>query len=524
MRRRYELEGLSSASEEQFVVVRSQERTTCLPLTALMTDEKAAKQQLARNGIVLVGSAEWRKFMERVNYLDEFPTSPLIEHVGWNGSDFALPDGSVSSAEDENIPSIVPAVEGKCRVGGKFKRWRSDVAGALAGQHVASFVLMAVFMPPLPKLSERRGNVGFEIVGPPGTGKSTLLYIASSAMGGSGQDGGGHYWLTLDTTYNALEDAMRVHSDLLMIMDEANLLAADQTAKARAEIFKAFAFKVAGGTVKSRFGATHEAGYRLGFVISSNEPLASLVGRTSEGARAAADRLITVPVDKARPYGVFDHLPEGFESSSAFAQQLLRTAEHNHGHAIRKYLRGLLDAKLEEERLLRKQINRLVAKFRKKARVNLNNGSQVRVADAFGLVFAAGKLAQKFGVLPTSIKAGSAALACYQMHLADRAEIVTRPFAERLATLVEDDRIARLNADPKVRRSAIGVLNDSKRNRELLILPEHIQSIFPDWDQLRRSHEVQELLKRDGSHLTVKRKVGKRKAQRYYCFRVTSLP
>lgn len=525
MGRLYQLEGLSSTSGERFVHVRGEGGEVCLSLADLMLDEKAAKQQLARNGILIVGAAEWRKFVEKVNFQSEFPISPLIENGGWNGSAFALPDNSVFSKGGQNIASAITAVDGKCDQRGRFKAWRRQVAKPFAGQHLASFILMAVFMPPLLKLSEHRGNVGFEIVGPKGTGKSTLLYLASSAMGGLSQDEAGHYWLTLDTTYNALEDAMRVHSDLLMIMDEGNLLAADQTPKFRAEIFKAFAFKAASGTVKSRFGATHETGYRLGFVISSNEPLASLVGQSSEGARAAADRLITIPVDKSRPYGVFDHLPDGFDSSSAFAQHLLRWAEKHHGHAIRRYLDELVKAKAEDEASLRNNISRSIAKFRKKAGVDLNNGSQVRVADAFGLVFAAGELAQRFGVLPVGIKTGAAALNCYLLHLAHRGEIEPRPFAERLANLIaDDDRVVRVDAGQKVPRSAVGLLNQGKRKCELLIAPANIRSVFPDWDQIRRSPEVKTYLKEDGNHHTVKRKVGKDAARRYFCFRVDTSP
>jgi hypothetical protein len=309
-----------------------------------------------------------------------------------------------------------------------------------------------------------------------------------------------------------------------MIMDEANLLAADQTPKIRADIFKAFAFKAASGTVKSRFGATDETGYRLGFVISSNEPLASLVGQSYENAIAAADRLITIPVDDSRPNGVFDCLPEGFDSSSAFAQHLLRSAEKHHGHAIRRFLEKLIKAKVANEASLRKTISRSIAKFRAKAFVDLNNGSQVRVADAFGLVFAAGELAQSFGVLPKSIKTGAAALSCYRLHLSHRGEVDFRPFADRLAALAADDRVARLDAGKKVPSAAVGFLNQSKRKCELLISPENILSVFPDWDQIRRSSDVSRYLQRDGPHHMVKRKVGKEKARRYFCFRISSSP
>ena len=73
-------------------------------------------------------------------------------------------------------------------------------------------------------LTSRVGSFGFELVGEKGIGKSTLQYLMSSVLGGAIQGADGNYWVTLDTTVNALEDTMAEHSDLPIIFDEAGLL------------------------------------------------------------------------------------------------------------------------------------------------------------------------------------------------------------------------------------------------------------------------------------------------------------
>ena len=81
----YQLDGLSSPSGERFVLVRSEGTEVCLSLAALMLDEKAAKYQLARNGIVLVGAAEWRKLLAvRVNQPVKLRCHCLHAHTAAN--------------------------------------------------------------------------------------------------------------------------------------------------------------------------------------------------------------------------------------------------------------------------------------------------------------------------------------------------------------------------------------------------------------------------------------------------------
>ncbi len=514
-----QVEGITGPSGARYVLIQNEEQAACLSLAAFVTDEKYAKRALLDQGIVVVAASDWRKLMEKVGAVRDFPPGPIIEKIGWNEANFALPDGSVLPASESNAPIAIELSARKCAKAGKFKKWYRYVALPLQGQHLATFLLMSAFAAPLLRLTNRVGNFGFEIVGKKGTGKSTLQFLVSSALGGVGQGSNGHYWVTLDTTYNALEKTMKHHSDMPIIMDEANLFAADATPRTRAGLFQALAFKLGSGSLKSRYGEFQEADYRLIFITSSNEPLATLLGQSTESARAAADRLLTLHLDDARQYGVFDFLPKGYASSSQFAQDLMRAADANHGHAIKRFLARLVAETTSDEGALRDKIQGYIDRFCEKAAVDKNDGSEVRVASAFGLVFAAGKLAQEYDVLPHELRPKAAALTSFRLHV-DGAQATVRPFAQRLGMLVSDERIAKLKKQGPTRSGALGFKSTRRSQPELLIPSANIEAFFPDWPRIKNTREVKLHLVMDDKRLTVKRRIGDGRPQRVHCFKL----
>ena len=511
--------GIRGPSGTKYILIESEGVAACIPLNNFV-EERAAKRELVDQGIPIIGQNRWRKLLDKVSDVIDFPYAPVIEKVGWNASHFALPDGSVFPCDEgARAPTSIDIVRGKCDKLGTLKQWRNQVSKPLKKQPFATFLLMTAFMPPILELSSRYGNIGFEIVGGKGTGKSTLQYLVASAYGDIRQSTRGHYWTTLDTTFNGLEAAMKSHADLLIIMDEANLLAADAAPKVRSDLFKALAFKLGSGSIKDRYNQSAETDYRLGFIISSNEPLAQLLGQGSESARAAADRLLTLPVGADKKHGIFDVLPHRYSSGSAFAQALLAAAEKNHGHAMPRYLSCLVEAKKQDEGSLRKDIQAYLEDFRKHAGVNLNDGSAVRVADAFGLVYAAGALAKKYGVLHKRLKPGAAALHCYRLHIEQMVDPQIA-FIDRLRLVAEDDRILTISATMPIEAEAIGYIHNYKGTEELLVQPKMIETVFPDWQAIKDSAEVRRTLKVDGKHMQAKRKIGQHKRSRMYCFKL----
>jgi len=110
--------------------------------------------------------------------------------------------------------------------------------------------------------------------------------------------------------------------------------------------------------------------------------------------------VLTIPIADDRPHGIFDRIPEGMDGHG-YVTQLLNAAHTNFGHAMPKFIKKPVKAAAKDRDTVIEQINRHIAHFRKRAGVDVNNGAEVRVADAFGLVYAAGRLAKDYEVLPS---------------------------------------------------------------------------------------------------------------------------
>lgn len=520
------VEGFTAPSGREWILAIDGERRGWVPRRAFHGGARDAIDQLGRQNVVIIGASRLKALIDRVAALSVFPTHQLIENIGWNGCHFALPDGTVFSPEN-SVPGevIFDRLYNRCAKRGTLRKWKRRVATPLAGQNIATFVLSLAFAAPILKLTNRVGNFGFELVGPKGTGKSTFQQIMSSVLGGAIQGEDGHYWTSFDATPGGLEQAMASHSDLPMILEEANLYIAGESPRVRGEHFKALAFRLGGGFDKRRYGHGAAGEFRFVYLTSSNEPLAELIGRDSEAARAAADRLITIPIPADRPHGLFDSIPDGFTSGSDFARTLIAAADLNHGHAIRRFLRRLVNARATNEGRLKSDIAALIARFCEKAEVDTTDGSAMRVAEAFGIVYAAGEVARRYGALPQRLRCGPAVLACYRLHLAKDAHI--QSFASILAEITERDDVIDLGKgkvtgiDPIVLASAPAFVRERGGKRELWIRPSRINALIPRWDSMRRDPEVDALIKREGQHKKVKRPLGPGGSEdRVYCFRL----
>ncbi|QYE35244.1 DUF927 domain-containing protein [Polymorphobacter sp. PAMC 29334] len=505
--------GWATASGGRWVELTRGSSTAWVKESEFVGTQTAVWKRLADQGVSVLGKKTCDQVLAKVAALDFCHVRPLIEHSGWSGACFAFPDATVFAPEGVHDAVVVfDPLQDKCAKKGTLKGWKRHVAVKMTGQPIPMFMLMLTFMPPLLQLSDRPDNFGFELVGPGGTGKTTLQLAMSSIFGGTGRGGGGSYWITFDTTLNALEDQMAVHSDLPLIIEEANLYMAGSSAAKRAEAFKAFVFKMSGGKQKGRLGAAPTRDYRFSYLSSSNEPLAELIGQASDVAKAAGDRLITLRVGSNRPYGVFEFLPTGIGSASELAGELTAGAAAHHGTSGRRFLAELVRARATDEAELQKVIRGCVSKFARHAGIDLNNGSEVRVAEAFGLVYAAGRLAQKYGALPKKWKCGPAVLACYRQHKHDQRP--SRSFTDRLSDLAaaaDTVHLGRAGERPSragIAKANVLVLHRSS-GRELLIRPVGIAAAFPNWRDLKGRADVTAILNNDKGHLTTKRKLHK---------------
>jgi len=281
------------------------------------------------------------------------------------------------------------------------------------------------------------------------------------------------------------------------------------------------------GNTKARFGSPHQDGFRFLYVTSANEPFNSLLGATHRDvANAATDRLMSIVVPPGDA-GVFGPLSSHYETYGQFTRSLEAAMAEQHGTAMAKFLRALVRDREGDESRLKRNIRRRIDRFKREVGVNDNNGSDVRVAEAFGLVYAAGAFAQHYRVLPEEFDCLAAAVHCYNNFRATvpiRQSLPERllAIAGRPETVTIDPR--NLTTMTKQEMDVAGAfLREIKGETHLLLTPEFGRKVFPDWNALRGTVEFAALNKANdegrgrGFHCRIR---SNRKADWFYCFRL----
>jgi hypothetical protein len=469
-----------------------------------------AQRRLADCGMVIIGG-EWAPVRDAVPKLRRFPPRPLVECPGWSGEHFALADGRVFSPTGSDGPIVLFATDKlKCLKAGSPTGWKGGICRPLAGQQLCVFMMCAVFAAPLLNFTDRSDNFGFEIVGEPGVGKSTLQQLMATVAGGASPSSPGHYWVDCQTTANALEPTMMAHSDQPLIMEEAALYAAGESNASRGSNMNELAFKLARGSSKARLGGGQQTEHRLVYILSSNRSLAEvLAGRHRAEATAASDRLITLRLSEDRQFGIFDYIPAEYPSASAFAEALKATAAEHYGHAFPRFIRLLVARRSRDEGQLRRWIRSRLEEFRRAVAADLDDGSALRVVDSFGLCYVAGRLAQRFKILPVSFDCLRAAVTCYNLHREEARPLLQLP--RRLSWLAQLDGVVDLDSGrPRLTDSQLHAVTAFLRTtrqgrREILFTQTSRDRFFPDFEALKRDPENTQWFKSEKGRDTARR-------------------
>jgi len=521
------IDGFTSPTGTRWVRVAHGNAAAWIPYGSFHGNGTKAFVQLAAQGVAVIGADNLKHFIKQISAVREFPAHPLVEQSGWADPYFARPDGVIiTPANKPDAVAVFQVTRDKCHASGDLPGWKRGVARPLKDQPIALFAVMLAFAPALLKLTNRVGNVGFAISGPKGTGKSTVQQLACSVMGNPRRGDDRRWWTTFDALFSTMDQKIATHADMLLVVDGADLFFAGETTARRAGRFKSVLTRLTAGTCVNGPDSS-PADARLMYLTSSEYPLSYLNGKNSDVATASSGLLITLQLAVDRPYGVFDSLPKEYSSGSAFADSLIAAAGANHGAAMRGFLEALIEARAENEAGLCEQIEDDIAYFRGRCGVNPNDGAAVRIADVFGLVFVAAKLARHWRVLPQRVPCFDTVMACYRLY--KQGGTASVPFVERVQALVADAATLHLGkscAQPTAEALAActAFVKEANTGYELWIRAKDIETVFPDWKQLHKQSQVSAVLITDNSrHLGSKRSlVSGARRQRMYRFRVAT--
>jgi hypothetical protein len=502
-------------------------RHTWIPREAFTGKGSAALAKLKAAGIPLLQD-EWRQCADKVANLDAYPPKPLMDQPGWNGPcHYALPDGTRFPKNDKNKPVVLfHGNSDKCAARGTIQEWRK-ITSFLKDQQVATFILCAGYAGPFVALADMGMNQGFELAGPGGTGKSTMQRVAAAVCGPAHNPVGCNYWITANTTINGLEGAMAEHNDMVLILEESNQFAASEGIASRAAKFNALVFALADGTAKRRFGDRQGKRSRFLFITSTNEPLADLLaGYRVAVADAAADRMLTLPLKPDRPHGIFDAVPDNWDNIGGLAKYLNDATRKTYGVGIRKLLSRLVKERTKDPEGVLARLRGYLAEFRNEVGVDGSDGSEARVADAFGLVYAAGMFALRYKAVSDNLDPLAAAKACYELNRAARKKPLSAikqlmELSVDFDTLdIRSDELPTLTDLELDEASAVVWIRRDGR-REVLLTESQLLRGITNPKRFLADPEIRRLMIAEGGRNRTKRKIARnREKERFFCFRL----
>lgn len=491
-----QIRGYTDSNNQQWVEVTYKGKIALLEY-AQFAERAGIWSALSAKGCIFVRKDDKASLIEQVEELEHFPPRLIFSRPGWLGGQFANASGRVFKPAGEKAGAIGFTPNPiKCSRRGSLKHWRNQVALPLAGHHIPCLMVMAALAGPMLDLLGRSENIGFELAGEGGKGKSTCQRLMASLVGPAMEKDRG-YITTFHMTPAALEKSMQWHSDMPFIIDEANLFGSGESGSADRRKMQDFAFRMASGVTKGRYDNPQQEGFRFIFVTSANSPFNELLGESHRDvANAATDRLISIIVPPGDP-GVFGDLPAGYSSYREFTLALESAMTRQYGSAMPKFLTKLVNARHRNKQALKANIRKSIDRFKAEVGINDNNGSDVRVAEAFGLVYAAGLFAKHHGILPEAWDCLSAAKHCYanfRNAVPIRQSLRERllSFASRSETIKIDPKNLPHLTDAQVVEAG-AFIRKLKGETLLLMTTKFGRMMFPDWNALQGTPDFERL-------------------------------
>ena len=379
--------GFTGPNQQLWVEVNYKGAKELIEYRRFVADRSSMWTSLADKGLVIISKAAKASLYDQVESLKEFPPRLIFARPGWCHGQFVTASGRIFAPKGVQKGAVAFTPDAlKCSKKGSHAKWRAEIAQRLTDHPIPCFFLLTCFAAPMLEVVGRTDNFGFELAGQGGKGKSTTQRLMASVVGPA-MDKDRGYITTFNMTPAALEESMLGHSDMPFIIDEANLYGSGEGGRANKRKMQEFAFQMAGGTTKGRYGNAQQKGYRFIFATSANQPFNQLLGEShTDIANAATDRLMSITVPEGDA-GVFGPLPEELQSYRELTLALETAMMRQYGTAMPKFLSKLVRQRHTDEAGLKTAIRRRIDEFKREVGINDNNGSDVRVAEAFGLVY-----------------------------------------------------------------------------------------------------------------------------------------
>ena len=505
------VKGLLDQHGQRFVSISRNGQTATVAHRACLGRAEVLLNLLAAHGLVLTGADAIKNLLDNVQSVTNFEAALIIESPGYADGRFTLGDGSIFGPDADNSKIAFATDASTASEAGTLEGWRDQVADAIGGQYIPMTVVLFAFGAPLAAITGRPLCRSIEFVASPSSGIDILPVLLASVTGAPARQ-----FAQFAQTANS--PVTPFHNDAAVPVVGSDAFMMGETLARRVLAVKSYLFPTLRAVQEDL--AAHRPGCLVSF---SNEPLLAHVDEGIAFRSATAGHHVSVRLTSERRYGVFESLPKGFPNSAALASHLATQASQQHGVALRRFLSHVTGASFSNPAELGKRVERYINAFRKAAASDRNNHCDAAVTDTFATAYAAGRIAQDAGILPSDWMVSRATIRCYRRYLYRPA--LPRNFKDVLQEIASGSDVVHLDGSEQqaevIQRAQVFVLH-RKRGNELLVRRDVIRTTHPNLYALMATPDAENVMVKETGHRTVKRRLTSDVVERVYCFRLPS--
>jgi Domain of unknown function (DUF927) len=401
------------ATEQYLEVIKfPTSKTTINELTlppSVVSDPGTFGKRLRDAGAILPKAEEkLKKLLAAVAKSDPREEWVYEARTGWtqDKKSFVLVDGAIGSAAARiigvNRANSINDPSGRLSRSGSWKSWRDTVAEPARRSTILMFCICVALAAPLLAIINRP-SFSICLFGRTRAGKSIATLLGASIIGiGRIND-----LITWNITDARLEERISEFNDALFPIDDLSHM--DGSDKEKYQHIRDVAYRISQGLSTARhssFTAAHggvHASWRSIVLTSSERSIRELARAVKLGRQhGEAVRLIDLPAVFDGLDHIFDRLPEDFDPANFqdwkkdTFKNIADACEKDHGKAFRKYIKALIADRVK----LKGYIEAKIAYFVKNVCDEFDGDVARDVAAKIGLIYAAGMLGIRCGLLP----------------------------------------------------------------------------------------------------------------------------
>jgi putative DNA primase/helicase len=405
-------EGCDEVGRRYFkIAVRGSQTPLTIPAESIVRDPSKLFAALTNAGVNVFSRESRTALLEELQSVSaDNPSFRVITKVGHAGKQYVLPTQTFGTSKFPTVTvldHLDQAMITKYRSRGTLEEWQAQIAAPACDNSRLMFGIALAFTGPILRCVKGPRTGGFQISGPAETGKTTAATVAGSVwgchVGAERQEKG--FAESWHTTEGKVEKTAMAHNNTLLILDETQR--AGRTARHRAAVISDIAFSLAEGVERERLTNTSSVrAWGLYYLSTSNLTFSELARAGGiEIDDAYLGRLFDIPCPSSQ-HGIYEDLHE-FRNGERLTDALKQRCRRFFGTASPEFARLMLKHRDKD----RADLQKLLAKYRARYRKVLRQAIQAeglrcltRTASRFATVYAAGRLAIRYEILPWSSK------------------------------------------------------------------------------------------------------------------------